>query len=293
MQVTTARAGLGHPGMPEQPERLAAVLRLLERDGRFMPSEPPPAALEVLARVHPRPWLARIERAAAAGDDPGEECRLAPASWPAILAATGAVTALVDRALARAEHGFAVIRPPGHHASAEWAMGFCPVNQVVIALAHARAHGAERVLIIDWDVHHGNGTQELVAGDPAARFVSMHQSPWYPGTGAADERGVGNLFNVPLPPGLRREEYREALWAAVVSATTGWVPELVLLSAGYDSLAGDPLGGFTLEPDDYATWVTRLRTRWPTVPMVGVMEGGYAPERLAAGVLATLEALLD
>jgi len=279
--------------MPEQPERLAAVLRLLAQDGRFVPIEPPPAELDVLARVHPRAWLDRIARAAAAGEDPGEECLLAPASWAAILAASGAVTALVDRALARAEHGFAVIRPPGHHASAEWAMGFCPVNQVVIALAHARAHGAERVLIIDWDVHHGNGTQELVAADPATRFVSMHQSPWYPGTGGADERGVGNVFNVPQPPGQPRAAYREALWAAVVSATTGWVPELVLLSAGYDSLAGDPLGGFTLEPDDYATWITRLRTRWPTVPMVGVMEGGYAPERLAAGVLTTLEALLD
>jgi acetoin utilization deacetylase AcuC-like enzyme len=199
----------------------------------------------------------------------------------------------VDAALATRHHGFAVIRPPGHHASAEWSMGFCPVNQVVIGVEHARAQGVERALIVDWDVHHGNGTQELVSNDPRTRFVSMHQSPWYPGTGAAEERGVGNIFNVPMAPGQPSQSYREALWEGVVAATTGWEPELVMVSAGFDSLAGDPLGGFTLEPEDYGGWITRFRERWPGVPLVGVMEGGYAPERLAAGVLATLEAMVD
>jgi acetoin utilization deacetylase AcuC-like enzyme len=279
--------------MPEQPERLAAVLRALEADPRMEPREAAPAPLEVLARVHPMPWLEHIRRAAERAEDPGEECALLPASWPAILGGAGAVTTAVEAALGAHRRAFAAIRPPGHHASAQWAMGFCPVNQVGIALAHARARGVSRVLVVDWDVHHGNGTQDLVAADRDVRFVSMHQHPWYPGTGAATERGVGNVHNVPLPPGLPRATYVEALWSAVVAATSGWPPELVLVSAGFDSLAGDPLGGFTLEPDDCATWIHRLRDQWAEVPIVGVMEGGYAPERLAAGVMATIGAMLD
>jgi acetoin utilization deacetylase AcuC-like enzyme len=291
--VTTSRAGLLHPGMPEQPARLAAVLRALESDPRFLPRDASPAPLHALARVHPLRWLERIQAAAEGSLDPGEECGLLPESWPAILGGSGAVIAAVDAALDADRCAFAAIRPPGHHASAEWAMGFCPVNQVVIGLAHARARGVTRVLLVDWDVHHGNGTQELVVRDAETRFVSMHQHPWYPGTGLETERGIGNLTNVPLPPGLPRATYLEALWGAVVAATSGWSPELVLVSAGFDSLAGDPLGGFTLEPEDYATWIRRFRERWPVVPIVGVMEGGYAPERLAAGVMATVGAMLD
>src|SRR5690606_10138685 len=181
---------------------------------------------------------------------------LAPASWQAILGATGAVLAATDAAI-DGSAAFAAIRPPGHHASATRAMGFCPVNQVAIAVAHARTRGIERALVIDWDVHHGNGTQDIVADQPLTRFVSMHQEDWYPGTGAAADTGVGNCFNRPMPPGRPRAEYVETLWAAVAAATNDWQPDAIFISAGYDSLAGDPLGGFTLEPGDYATWISR------------------------------------
>lgn len=167
-------------------------------------------------------------------------------------------------------------------------MGFCLLGNVVVAAREARTLGKERVLIVDWDVHHGNGTQALVELDPAIRFVSMHEWPAYPGTGLARERGVGNIFNVPMPAGLPRSEYVEALLTAVARATEEWTPDIVLISAGYDSLAGDPLGGFTLEPVDYTTLVRAFRDRFPSVPIVGLLEGGYAPGRVADGVVATL-----
>jgi acetoin utilization deacetylase AcuC-like enzyme len=148
-----------------------------------------------------------------------------------------------------------------------------------------------RILIVDWDVHHGNGTQALVELDPSIRFISLHQSPHWPGTGAASERGVGNVFNLPRPPGLAPEEYLDDLGRTILVSTEDWKPDLVLISAGYDSMRGDPLGGFTLEPEHYAELVHRLEQAAPETPIVGLMEGGYIPERLAAGVVATLEAL--
>jgi acetoin utilization deacetylase AcuC-like enzyme len=170
-------------------------------------------------------------------------------------------------------------------------MGFCLVNNAVVAARHAQRLGRDRVLIVDWDVHHGNGTQALVETDPTIRFVSLHQHPWYPGTGLAGERGVGNVFNIPRGPGEPPERYVEDLWSAIVTATTEWPPDLVVISAGFDAMHGDPLGGFTLEPEHYAEWTRRLRERWPGIPIVGVLEGGYRPERLAAGVMAHLLAL--
>jgi acetoin utilization deacetylase AcuC-like enzyme len=170
-------------------------------------------------------------------------------------------------------------------------MGFCLVNNVVVAARHAQQLGKARVLVVDWDVHHGNGTQALVERDPTIRYVSMHQYPWYPGTGAEDERGVGNVFNVPRPAGLPRERYVRDLLDAVDAALDGWRPDLLLVSAGFDSLAGDPLGGFTLEPDDMAGWTTALRERVAPAPIVGVLEGGYRLDLLAAGVRAHLRAL--
>ena len=154
-----------------------------------------------------------------------------------------------------------------------------------------RRIGASRVLIVDWDVHHGNGTQALVEQDASIRFVSLHQYPWYPGTGAADERGVGNVFNVPRPPGLPRATYVRDLLDAVDAALTGWTPDLLLVSAGFDSLAGDPLGGFTLLPEDVATWTAALRARLPGRPIAALLEGGYRLDLLAAGVTALVRAL--
>ena len=163
-------------------------------------------------------------------------------------------------------------------------MGFCLINNVVVAARAAlEEEGIAQVLIIDWDVHHGNGTQAMVEADRRVRYVSLHQWPLYPGTGRAEERGVGNVFNVPRPPGLLREEYVRDLNEAVAQATDGWHPGLILLSAGFDAMAGDPLAGFTLEPEDYATWVRQWRQLG--VPIASVLEGGYAPSRirLAAG----------
>jgi acetoin utilization deacetylase AcuC-like enzyme len=208
-------------------------------------------------------------------------------SWAAAVAAAGACLDALDSALAGVP-AFAACRPPGHHALADRAMGFCLLANAVIVARAAQRRGLERILIVDWDVHHGNGTQALVGHDPAIRYLSLHQWPAYPGTGRAEERGVGNLFNIPRPPGLRPEAYVEALWDGVSAATGGWTPELIIVSAGFDGMAGDPLAGFTLEPEHYAIWMQRLRDRLPRAAMVGVLEGGYVPARLADGVIATL-----
>ena len=215
---------------------------------------------------------------------------LGPRSLESVLASAGVATRAVEHGM---KHGRAlgVTRPPGHHALATRAMGFCFLNNVVLAARHAQALGLGRVLIVDWDVHHGNGTQALVEQDPSIRFVSMHQYPWYPGTGAAGERGVGNVFNVPRPGGLPRATYVRDFLAGVDAALAQWEPDVLLISAGFDSLAGDPLGEFTLEPDDITTWTNALRERMGARPVVAVLEGGYRLDLLAAGVVALARAL--
>lgn len=283
--------GRGHP---ETPERLRAVLRAVKGAG-FEVREAAPPSWEALAGVHPVRYAEQLQRLAEGGAALiGQDTVLNSASWDAALAGLGQVLGAVDHAHGGVGNAFAAVRPPGHHALAAQAMGFCLLANAVLAARHAQRLGRGQVLIVDWDVHHGNGTQALVEHDPTIRFVSMHQWPWYPGTGAAQERGVGNVFNVPLPPGLPAigpNGYVESLWAAIDAATGDWVPDLVLVSAGYDSMKGDPLGGFTLEPEHYAELTTRIRTRLPDAPVVALMEGGYAPERLAAGVVATVRAL--
>jgi acetoin utilization deacetylase AcuC-like enzyme len=197
----------------------------------------------------------------------------------------------------RAVRSFSAVRPPGHHALRDRAMGFCLFGNVALAAHYARArHGAERVLIVDWDVHHGNGTQALVEDTKDIHFVSMHQWPWYPGTGAADDRGPhGNIWNVPMPGGLPAQEYVDALLRAVDQAAQGFPPDLVLISAGFDSLAGDPLGAFTLELE-HVTLLTRAMVeraeQWCGGRVVSALEGGYAPERLGPACVTHLRALL-
>ena len=281
--------GSGHP---ETPARLRAVLDRLKDEPGMVVREANPATLEPLLAVHPEPYLAAVQ--AMSGRGGGAlflDTILSRDSWAAVLGGTGAVLAAVDHAHGGGGHAFAAIRPPGHHALAAKGMGFCLVNNVVVAARYAQAAGRPRVLIIDWDVHHGNGTQALVENDPSVRYVSLHQYPWYPGTGAADERGVGNVFNVPRGPGKPPALYLGDLWAGIAAATSDWSPDLVLVSAGFDAMAGDPLGGFTLEPEHYAELTTRLRDHLPAIPVVGMLEGGYRPDRLADGVLAHLRAL--
>lgn len=278
---------------PETPARLSAVLARLRGEQRVQLIEAHPANREPLLAVHPAQYLAGLEAMSARGGGAlFLDTILSRDSWAAVLGATGAVLAAVDHAIAGQGHAFAAVRPPGHHALAARGMGFCLVNNVVVAARHAQRAGRARVLIVDWDVHHGNGTQALVETDPTVRYVSLHQHPWYPGTGAAEERGVGNIFNVPRGPGKPPSLYVEDLWSAVVAASTDWTPDAVLVSAGFDAMAGDPLGGFTLEPEHYTDLTRRLRERLPQVPIVGMLEGGYIPARLAEGVAAHVRELL-
>ncbi|MGH7520231.1 MAG: histone deacetylase family protein [Gemmatimonadales bacterium] len=284
----------GGAGHPERPQRLEAVLEALRRPelaARVSWVEAQAAPRVAIERVHPPAYIdmlvAMAERDGGALDG---DTFLGPRSWESVLASAGVALAAVEHGV-RSGRAFGVTRPPGHHALADRAMGFCFLNNVVLAARHAQQLGCARVLIVDWDVHHGNGTQALVERDPSIRFVSMHQYPWYPGTGAEDERGVGNVFNVPRPGGLPRAAYVRDFLAGVDAALDGWSPDILLISAGFDSLAGDPLGEFTLEPDDITQWTAALRERMGSRPVVGVLEGGYRLDLLAAGVVAHVRAL--
>jgi len=281
--------GSGHP---EAPARLQAVLEALAALSEAELHTAEPAEPDQLLAVHSAEHLRHLaEVHAAGGGQLDADTWMNALSRTAMLGATGAVLAAVEHAHGGAGHAFAAVRPPGHHALADRAMGFCLVNNAVVAARRFQALGRRRVLIVDWDVHHGNGTQALVEHDVDLRFVSLHQWPWWPFTGAADERGVGNIFNVPRPAGWAPEQYVRDLWLAIEAATTGWTPEALVVSAGFDAMAGDPLGGFTLEPRHYRILTERLRERMPDIPILGTMEGGYVPGRLARGVSAHIAAL--
>ena len=280
------------PGHPEAPGRIVAVMTALVDLPGVELHTATPATPDALLTVHTPGHLQHLKDTHAAGGgrlDP--DTVMSAHSWDAMLGATGAVLAAVEQAHAGRGHAFAAVRPPGHHALADRVMGFCLVNNAVVAARRFQALGRRRVLILDWDVHHGNGTQALVEHDAEIRFVSLHQSPWWPFTGSVSERGVGNVFNVPLPGGLTPEQYVRDLWLAVEAATKDWMPDALIVSAGFDAMAGDPLGGFTLEPKHYRVLTERLRERMPGVPILGTLEGGYVPGRLAKGVAAFVLAL--
>ncbi|HSA56051.1 MAG TPA: histone deacetylase [Gemmatimonadaceae bacterium] len=291
--------GWGHP---EHVGRLRAIPRALAQDvdlyHMLQHIEGRHATPEEIALAHDPGYVDAVRRLAAGGGgalDPDTVC--SEGSWDAARAATGCLLDAVDRSVdGRARRSFCGVRPPGHHALRARAMGFCLFGNVAIAARYARSrHGVGRVLIIDWDVHHGNGTQALVERDPDVHFVSIHQWPWYPGTGAAGDRGpLGTVWNVPMPAGLVADRYCDALRRAIDAATTGFVPDLVLVSSGFDCLAGDPLGGFTLEPNDLGTLTRELVERaedWCEGRMVVALEGGYAPARVGEGAAAVLRAL--
>jgi acetoin utilization deacetylase AcuC-like enzyme len=293
--------GWGHP---EHVGRLRAVTRALRNTPSLFASveqiEGRHATIDELTHVHSVEYVAGIQRViAAGGGQPDPDTVVSEGSWDAATAAAGCVLTAIDRAMSgTGARSFCAVRPPGHHALKARSMGFCILGNVAIAARYAQSvHGIERVLIVDWDVHHGNGTQALVETDPTIHFVSMHQWPWYPGTGAADDRGPhGNVWNLPMPAGLAPERYVETLRRGIDAATLGFVPDIVLISAGFDSLAGDPLGGFTLEPEHIAGLTREVVERargWCAGRVVSVLEGGYAPDRLADGCIAHLAALAD
>ncbi len=283
-------AGPGHPESPTRIEAILAGLRSPRTKLDISWHQAEPAQDEWLLAVHSSEYLGRLRDLCLPGGGRLDgDTAVNEHSYQAAVCAAGATVAAARSALAGSP-AFAAVRPPGHHATGDKAMGFCLINNIVVASRWALAHGGiDRVLIIDWDVHHGNGTQALVERDSRIRYVSLHQWPLYPGTGREEETGVGNVFNVPRPPGLPRATYVAALNAAVSRAIDGWEPGLILISAGFDALAGDPLAGFTLEPDDYATWVTEWRQLG--IPLATALEGGYDPDRTAMAAAAHLAAL--
>jgi acetoin utilization deacetylase AcuC-like enzyme len=290
---------------PERPGRLDAVMqevRRLERRGRVQVAAPRRAEEDDLRLVHTAEYIAQVRDEVAAGRltlSTGDT-ELSSGSFEAALAACGAVLSAVDAVVGgRARNAFCAVRPPGHHASAARGMGFCIFNNIAVAARHAlRRHGVERVLIADWDVHHGNGTQAAFWRDGSVLFFDTHQHPWYPGTGAREETGEdrarGLIINQPFPAGAGRREILESFRRVLVPAANRFRPDLVMISAGFDSRAGDPLGRFTLTDEDFADLthvVLEIAGRHAGGRLVSVLEGGYSLDGLARGVGAHLAAL--
>lgn len=258
------------------------------------------ATEDEIALAHDRRYITSVrELVQAGGGQLDADTVVSDGSWDAATAAVGCVLDAVDMAMdGRAVRSFSAVRPPGHHAVRDRSMGFCLFGNVAIGAHYARkTHGLERVLIVDWDVHHGNGTQDLVEHEPDIHFISMHQWPWYPGTGPAEDRGPhGTVWNVPMRAGLQPAMYTAALLRAIDAATKGFIPDLVMISAGFDSLKGDPLGGFTMEIPDIVSLTTELVGRakqWCGGRIVSALEGGYSPGRVGAASVAHMRALAE
>ena len=291
--------GWGHP---EHVGRLRAIPKALRDNHDFFTRinlvESRHATPDDLLLVHDTRYIAAVRELASKGGGRWDaDTVLSEGSWDAATAGAGAVLDAIDFTFGDGpRRSFCAVRPPGHHALRDSAMGFCLFGNVAIGAHYARRkHNIERVLIVDWDVHHGNGTQALVERESNIHFVSMHQWPWYPGTGAENDRGPNNsVWNVPMRAGLPRAEYIDALRRAVDAATVGFTPDLVMISAGFDSLAGDPLGGFTLQYEDFEELTRFLVDRaetWCSGRVVSALEGGYAPDRLAEACVRHMVAL--
>jgi acetoin utilization deacetylase AcuC-like enzyme len=287
---------------PESPSRLRAVLAALD-DPEFAGLErrqAPEASRDDLLRVHSRRHvegvLAAVPQTGHVGID--ADTVLSPASGEAALRAAGAVVAAVDAVVTKeADNAFCAVRPPGHHAEPQRAMGFCLFNNAAIGALRAReVHGLARVAVVDFDVHHGNGTQAAFEADGSLFYASTHQYPLYPGTGAVSETGVGNVVNVPLRPMAGSSQFRLGVTQRILPALDAFRPELVIVSAGFDAHRSDPLAQLMLEEADY-TWVTEklieIAYRHAAGRLVATLEGGYDLSALAASAAAHVRVLMS
>ncbi|WZO99136.1 histone deacetylase [Isosphaeraceae bacterium EP7] len=291
-------------GHPERPERLQMVLRQLERTGqagRCGIGTVRPATDSELLRVHTQGYLDSVSKweEQGGGQIEADTWMSAGTTLAARLAAGSAVEAVHGIVNGGDPRGLCVVRPPGHHARPDRPMGFCLYANVAVAAAEAlEGLGLSRILIVDWDVHHGNGTQEIFERDPRVGFLSIHRWPFYPGTGAADETGtgpgLGMTRNVPLPYGISRAEYLAAFRASLSEMADRTRPELVILSAGFDAHAEDPVGDLGLETEDFDAMtrdVLQVAETWSQGRLLSVLEGGYNVPILAGCVSAHLDAL--
>lgn len=295
--------GVGHP---ESPERLRAIVSRLEASGvldRLVRIEPVMVSDEWVTQVHAPAYLKKLKTQTPSSGrvslDP--DTSISPGSLPAAYLAAGGALAAADAIMAgKVENAFCAVRPPGHHAERDRAMGFCLFNNVAIAARYLQhRHGVERVLIVDWDVHHGNGTQHAFYADPSVLFFSTHQFPYYPGTGRATERGEGkgegSTINVPMSAGQGDEEYRDVFERVLVPAANEFKPDFVLISAGFDAHRDDPLAGMGLTEDGYATLssiVAGIAHLHSHGRILSCLEGGYNLHALSVSVERHLLALL-
>ncbi|MDR5708411.1 MAG: histone deacetylase [Armatimonadota bacterium] len=292
------------PGHPERQERLEAIERVLQRVDlweRLSREEPEPLPPEALLAVHSRTLVERIQALDRAGGgqlDP--DTYVCEGSWAALLAAAGAAVHAAEAVTTgRLHRAFALLRPPGHHATPTRAMGFCLVNHLSLAARLMMdRHPVDRVMIVDWDVHHGNGTQEIFYRDGRVLFISLHQEFWYPGTGRVEEVGAGEgegfTVNVPLPPGTGEGGYRTVFEEIVLPLGDAFRPQLVFLSAGFDAHQADSLGRMALVSASFGRLCGMLvegAQRWCEGRMVGVLEGGYDLNSLGWSVAHTLSVL--
>jgi acetoin utilization deacetylase AcuC-like enzyme len=290
--------GHGHPERAERVRALEADLAGSDWLG-WEPMEAPAATEEQLLRVHPREYVERVRSFSARGDAFDMDTPTSPGSYEAALRAAGGACALVESLMSGGERtGFSALRPPGHHAEPATAMGFCLFANVAIAARHALdALGAERVLVVDWDVHHGNGTNAIFHSSRDVLFVSIHQWPFWPGTGPLDDvgeaDGEGYSINLPVPGGTGEPTFLSLLEHVVEPAARGYRPDLILISAGYDAHRDDPLGGLRLETSSFGAMASRMRALGDELgaPVGAVLEGGYDLAALSSSVAETMSAL--
>jgi acetoin utilization deacetylase AcuC-like enzyme len=292
-------APAGHPERPERLHAARAAIAHAELDLRRVDLATRAATNDELGRVHAQQYLHQLDQMAGRSGYLDEDTFFSASSVAAARAGAGAALVIADALLdGRADYGLALVRPPGHHARPNAAMGFCLLNNVAVAAAHARARGVERVAIVDFDVHHGNGTQEMFYADPSVLYVSLHQSPLYPGSGAADERGAGDgrgyTVNVPLSAGADDAVYAAAIERIVAPVLEAYRPGLLLFSAGFDAHSRDPLAQMEMSDGGFRALVRRALGVLPPGVGVGLMlEGGYDLLGLGQSLSAVLEGLSE